>query len=51
MFVSHIGPFGMIFVPCLQGRSHTPEEWLEPEQAAVGVDVMYDTVLRLDRTL
>ena len=51
MFVSHIGPFGMIFVPCLQGRSHTPEEWLEPEQAAVGVEVMYDTVIRLDRTL
>lgn len=49
MFVSHIGPFGMIFVPCLQGRSHTPEEWLEPEQAAVGVEVMYETVMRLDR--
>ena len=51
MFVSKAGPFGMIFVPCLDGRSHTPEEWLEPEQAAIGVDVMYETVKRLDRQL
>lgn len=51
MFVSHLGPFGMIFVPCLDGRSHTPEEWLEPEQAAIGVEVMYETVKRLDRVL
>ena len=51
MFVSHIAPFGMIFTPCRHGRSHTPEEWLEPEQAAVGVEVMFETVMLLDRSL
>ena len=49
MWVSHVGPFGMIFVPCKDGRSHTPEEWLSPEQAAVGAEALYRTVLRLDQ--
>jgi len=48
MFASHAGPFGMIFVPCLDGRSHTPEEWLEPEQAAAGARVLFETICRLD---
>lgn len=26
VFLSRIGPIGMIFVPCREGRSHAPEE-------------------------
>lgn len=51
VFVSKSGPIGMIFIPCLDGRSHCPEEWAEPRQTADGALVLYETVLRLDRAL
>lgn len=38
-------PTGMIFVPCFRGRSHSPDEWIEPEQAAQGCQVLLRTVL------
>lgn len=47
-FVSECGPIGMIFVPCLDGRSHTPEEWAEPRDCATAAQVMLDVLLRLD---
>jgi hydantoinase/carbamoylase family amidase len=40
-------PCGMIFVPCRDGRSHCPEEWIEPQQAADGCRVLLRTVLEL----
>ena len=40
-------PTGMIFVPCRSGVSHTPAEWIEPENAAEGCRVLCKTVLRL----
>ena len=40
-------PCGMIFVPCRNGRSHCPEEWIEPEQAAAGCQVMLGTIIEL----
>ncbi|ESR25568.1 Zn-dependent hydrolase [Lutibaculum baratangense] len=51
MWVSHVGPFGMIFVPCRDGRSHTPEEWTEPHQAAAGAKALAETVELLDAEL
>ncbi len=33
-------PTGMIFVPCRRGMSHSPEEWIEPAQAAQGCQVL-----------
>jgi len=51
MFVSRVGPIGMIFVPCRDGRSHAPEEWIEPEQAATGARALAAAVLELDRAL
>lgn len=48
MHVAAAGPIGMIFIPCKDGRSHCPEEWVEPEQLAAGAEVLYETVLRLD---
>lgn len=47
-FVARIAPMGMLFVPCREGRSHCPEEWLEPEQLARGAEVMLAALLRLD---
>lgn len=50
-YIEALGPMGMIFVPCLKGRSHCHEEWLEPEQLALGVEVLYKTLLHLDAQL
>jgi len=51
VFVSAAGPVGMIFTPCREGRSHAPEEWLEPNQAADGARALYETVRLLDARL
>lgn len=40
-------PTGMIFVPCRGGISHNPAEWIEPEQAAKGAQVLLNTLLLL----
>jgi N-carbamoyl-L-amino-acid hydrolase len=39
----------MIFLPCKDGRSHTPEEWADPKDCALAAQVMLDTILALDR--
>ena len=41
----------MIFVPCRDGRSHAPEELIQPHQAADGARVLFETVRRLDAIL
>ena len=38
-------PTGMIFTPCHRGMSHSPEEWIEPKQAAQGCQVLLRTLL------
>jgi N-carbamoyl-L-amino-acid hydrolase len=49
--VAHTGPIGMIFIPCLGGRSHCPEEWIEPTQLLDGTRVLYQALRELDLTL
>ncbi len=51
VYLAKTGPMGMIFIPCLKGRSHCPEEWIEPEQLLDGTRVLYETVIALDRKL
>ncbi len=51
VFVARIAPMGMIFVPCKEGRSHSPEEWAEPADCANGTRVLAETLLLLDKTL
>lgn len=41
-------PAGMIFVPSRGGISHSPREWTEWEDAALGAEVLLRTVLLLD---
>ena len=45
-FATHVQG-GMIFVPCRKGKSHCPDEWMEPQQAADGCQVLLRTVLEL----
>ena len=51
VYMAPTGPIGMIFIPCLGGRSHCPEEWIEPSQLLDGTRVLYETIMELDRTL
>ncbi|MDT4831341.1 N-carbamoyl-L-amino acid hydrolase [compost metagenome] len=51
VYMAPTGPIGMIFIPCLNGRSHCPEEWIEPAQLLDGSRVLYQTVMELDRAL
>ncbi|MDU0338652.1 Zn-dependent hydrolase [Bosea rubneri] len=51
VFVARTGPIGMIFVPCLDGRSHAPEESITPEQAGDGTRVLAQTLRLLDTRL
>jgi N-carbamoyl-L-amino-acid hydrolase len=51
VYMAPTGPMGMIFIPCLQGRSHAPEEWIEPAQLLDGTRVLWQTVRVLDQRL
>lgn len=48
-FMARIAPAAMVFVPCLAGRSHCPEEWAEAEDIALGAEVLAETVIALDQ--
>ncbi len=48
-FMSRICPSAMIFIPCRNGKSHTPEEWSDSEQVAAGAAVILEAVKALDR--
>lgn len=51
VMMAELAPVGMIFVPSRDGRSHTGEEWTDVEDIATGVQVLAETLVRLDRTL
>lgn len=46
--MAHLGPMGMIFVPSRGGLSHCPEEFTELDDIMRGVDVLTQTLVRLD---
>ena len=46
-----VAPTGMLFVASRDGKSHTPEEFTEPEVIEQGAQVMLAAVLELDRAL
>lgn len=50
-YVAPTGPIGMIFIPCLNGRSHCPEEWITPQQLLDGTRMLYQTILDLDEAV
>jgi N-carbamoyl-L-amino-acid hydrolase len=49
-FVARIAPAAMLFIPCRDGKSHSPEEWAEPDALAAGTAVIAEAVLRFDRS-
>jgi N-carbamoyl-L-amino-acid hydrolase len=47
--VARIAPIGMIFVPSVDGLSHSPKEFTKPEDLARGANVLLHTILKLDQ--
>lgn len=47
-FLARIAPAAMIFIPCLGGRSHSPDEFAKTEDITFGAAVLMETVRALD---
>ncbi|MGY3693049.1 N-carbamoyl-L-amino-acid hydrolase [Bradyrhizobium sp. USDA 3240] len=47
-FVARIAPSAMLFIPCRDGKSHTPEEWAEPDAMAAGAATLLEAIRLLD---
>jgi N-carbamoyl-L-amino-acid hydrolase len=45
VYVARAHPAAMLFIPCRDGISHSPEEHVEPEHARAGCDVLLQAVL------
>ncbi|NMW84179.1 hydantoinase/carbamoylase family amidase [Peptoniphilus sp. AGMB00490] len=44
-------PTAMIFIPSIRGVSHSPEEYSKPEDIELGVNLFYDCVVEIDRSI
>ncbi len=47
--MARICPTAMIFVPSRDGISHNPKEYTDPEFLDAGLEVLFETVYRLDK--
>lgn len=50
-WMARITKAAMIFVPCVEGRSHAPDEFATNQDIALGTAVLLDAVVALDRKL
>ena len=48
--MAKIGPIGMIFVPSVNGISHSPKEFTRWQDCANGANVLLQTILLIDRS-
>ena len=49
--IARIAPMGMIFIPSVEGISHTPEEYSRPTDIVNGANVALRALLKLDALL
>ncbi len=47
--IAPLAPTGMIFIPSIGGVSHSPDEYSRPEDIIAGVNVLLNTLLKIDR--
>ena len=47
--IARVAPMGMIFVPSVGGISHSPKEMTRWDDAANGCEVLYRTILAIDK--
>lgn len=48
-FLTQIAPAAMIFIPSKNGISHSPDEYSSPDELAKGCQVMFNTLLTIDK--
>ncbi len=48
-YLALVAPAGMIFVPSVDGRSHAPEEHTSPEDLALGVQALAESIVAVDQ--
>ncbi len=46
--LAHIAPMGMIFIPSVDGISHSPKELTHPGDIEVGATVLLRSILAID---
>ena len=46
MQMAGVAPTGMIFIPSVDGVSHNPAEWTDPEDVCLGTQLLADTLVR-----
>jgi N-carbamoyl-L-amino-acid hydrolase len=49
--MARLGPVGMIFVPSINGISHSPKEFTAPSDVGNGANVLLHTLLKLDKQI
>jgi N-carbamoyl-L-amino-acid hydrolase len=49
LFMAHIAPVGMVFIPCRGGVSHRPDEYSAPQEIETGAGVLASTLARLSQ--
>jgi N-carbamoyl-L-amino-acid hydrolase len=49
--MARIAPIGMIFIPSVDGISHSPKEFSHPADIENGANVLLHTILEIDRGL
>ena len=49
MHMATVCDTGMLFVPCRDGRSHTPEEYVSPQEMANGIAVLANALVKLSQ--
>jgi N-carbamoyl-L-amino-acid hydrolase len=49
--VAYFAPIGMVFIPSVDGISHSPKEYSRPEDIEAGANVLLRTLLRADAEL
>jgi N-carbamoyl-L-amino-acid hydrolase len=47
LFMSRIAPTAMLFIPCLGGVSHRPDEYASPEAIEQGTQVLASALAEL----
>jgi beta-ureidopropionase / N-carbamoyl-L-amino-acid hydrolase len=48
MHVAKLCPVAMIFIPCQEGRSHSPDEYVSANDLVAGAEVLLETVMQLN---
>ena len=47
--MARVCPTGMVFVPSHKGISHNPQEHTDPDDLIAGCNVLFQTILALDK--